>query len=66
MKVSYFETGRYVPPPGLPPQWPVPAGAYDPRTGEKAFGGMVERVRFVEELVSTGSASPSTITRRAS
>jgi alkanesulfonate monooxygenase SsuD/methylene tetrahydromethanopterin reductase-like flavin-dependent oxidoreductase (luciferase family) len=50
MKVSYFETGRYVPPPGLPPQWPVPAGAYDPRTGEKAFGGMVERVRFVEEL----------------
>jgi alkanesulfonate monooxygenase SsuD/methylene tetrahydromethanopterin reductase-like flavin-dependent oxidoreductase (luciferase family) len=50
MKVSYFETGRYVPPPDLPRQWPVPAGAYDPETGEEAFGGMVERVRFVEEL----------------
>jgi hypothetical protein len=32
MKVSYFGTGRYVPPLDLPQQWPVPAGAYDRRT----------------------------------
>ena len=50
MKVSYFETGRYVPPPDLPREWPVPAGACDPETGSEAYRGMVERVRFVEEL----------------
>ena len=50
MKVSYFETGRYVPPPDLPREWPVPAGSYDPETGAEAYRGMVERVRFVEEL----------------
>src|SRR5215472_9421119 len=50
MKVSYFETGRYVPPPDLPREWPVPAGAFDPETGAEAYRGMVERVRFVEEL----------------
>jgi alkanesulfonate monooxygenase SsuD/methylene tetrahydromethanopterin reductase-like flavin-dependent oxidoreductase (luciferase family) len=50
MKVSYFETGRYVSPPGLPREWPVPAGSYNPETGAEAYRGMVERVRFVEEL----------------
>jgi len=50
MKVSYFETGRYVLPPNLPREWPVPAGAYDPETGADAYRQMVERVRFVEEL----------------
>src|SRR5690349_10071419 len=50
MKVSYFETGRYVPPPDLPREWPVPAGSYNPETGAEAYRGMVERVRFVEEL----------------
>ena len=50
MKVSYFETGRYVPPPGLPREWPVPGSAYDPDTGAEAYRQMVERVRFVEEL----------------
>jgi alkanesulfonate monooxygenase SsuD/methylene tetrahydromethanopterin reductase-like flavin-dependent oxidoreductase (luciferase family) len=50
MKVSYFETGRYAPPPDLPREWPVPAGAYDPATGAEAYRGMVDRVRFVEEL----------------
>jgi alkanesulfonate monooxygenase SsuD/methylene tetrahydromethanopterin reductase-like flavin-dependent oxidoreductase (luciferase family) len=50
MKVSYFETGRYVSPPDLPREWPVPAGAYDPEIGAEAYRGMVERVKFVEEL----------------
>ena len=50
MKVSYFETGRYAPPPDLPREWPVPPGAYDPAVGAAALRGMVERVRFVEEL----------------
>ena len=36
MKVSYFETGRYVSPPDLPREWPVPAGSYDPETGAEA------------------------------
>jgi alkanesulfonate monooxygenase SsuD/methylene tetrahydromethanopterin reductase-like flavin-dependent oxidoreductase (luciferase family) len=50
MKVSYFETGRYVPPPDMPREWPVPPANYDPEIGAAAFRGMVERVRFVEEL----------------
>src|ERR1700750_3453272 len=50
MKVSYFETGRYVSPADLPRQWPGPGGSYDPETGAEAYRGMVERVRFVEEL----------------
>ncbi len=50
MKVSYFETGRYVPPPDLPREWPVPPAAYDPAVGAEAFRGMVERVQFVERL----------------
>jgi alkanesulfonate monooxygenase SsuD/methylene tetrahydromethanopterin reductase-like flavin-dependent oxidoreductase (luciferase family) len=50
MKVSYFETGRYVSPPDLPREWPVPPGAYDAETGAEAYRGMVERVKFVEAL----------------
>src|SRR5258708_32429295 len=50
MKVSYFETGRYVSPPGMPREWPVPAAAYDLETGAEAYRCMGERVRFVEEL----------------
>jgi alkanesulfonate monooxygenase SsuD/methylene tetrahydromethanopterin reductase-like flavin-dependent oxidoreductase (luciferase family) len=50
MKLSYFETGRYVPPPDLPREWPVPPGSYDPATGAAALGGMADRVRFVAEL----------------
>jgi alkanesulfonate monooxygenase SsuD/methylene tetrahydromethanopterin reductase-like flavin-dependent oxidoreductase (luciferase family) len=50
MKISYFETGRYVPPPDMPREWPVPSGSYDPDVGLAAFRGMVERVKFVEEL----------------
>ena len=36
MKVSYFETGRYVAPPDLPREWPVPPASYDPDTGAEA------------------------------
>lgn len=50
MKVSYFETGRYQSPPDLPRLWPVPSGAYDPEIGAESCRGMVDRVRFVEEL----------------
>jgi alkanesulfonate monooxygenase SsuD/methylene tetrahydromethanopterin reductase-like flavin-dependent oxidoreductase (luciferase family) len=50
MKVSYFETGRYVPPPGFPRVWPVPSSAYDTETGDAAARGMEERVRFVDKL----------------
>src|ERR1041385_3619772 len=50
MKVWFFETGRYVAPPDMPREWPVPAGAYDPESGASAYKGMVERVRFVEKL----------------
>jgi alkanesulfonate monooxygenase SsuD/methylene tetrahydromethanopterin reductase-like flavin-dependent oxidoreductase (luciferase family) len=50
MKVSYFETGRYQPPPDLPREWPVPPGAYDPGLGTEAYQGMVDRVRFVEKI----------------
>ncbi len=50
MKVSYFETGRYVAPPDLPREWPVPPGAYDPAVGTEALRGMVERVKLVEAL----------------
>src|SRR5436309_13215223 len=50
LKVSVVEAGRYVAPPDMPREWPVPAGAYDPGIGARAYQGMVERVRFVEEL----------------
>ena len=50
MRVSYFETGRYLVSPDLPREWPVPSAAYDPATGAEAFRGMVERAKFVEAL----------------
>ena len=50
MQVSYFETGRYYASSKLPRQWPMPAGAYDREAGSRAFHGMVERSRYVEEL----------------
>lgn len=50
MKVSFFETVRYLPPQALPPEWPVPAGAYDPEAGARAYRGMIERLAYVEEL----------------
>jgi alkanesulfonate monooxygenase SsuD/methylene tetrahydromethanopterin reductase-like flavin-dependent oxidoreductase (luciferase family) len=50
MKVSYFETGRYVVPPDMAREWPVPPAAYNPAIGAEAASGMVERVQFVERL----------------
>ena len=50
MKVSFFETGRYQLPPGPPREWPVAPAIYDPEIGAKAYQGMVERARFVEQL----------------
>lgn len=50
MKVSFFETGRYLSPHPLLAEWPVPAGAYDPKAGEAAYRGMIERLEYVEEL----------------
>jgi alkanesulfonate monooxygenase SsuD/methylene tetrahydromethanopterin reductase-like flavin-dependent oxidoreductase (luciferase family) len=50
MKVSFFETARYTPPQALPPEWPMPSGAYDREAGADAYRGMIERVLLVEEL----------------
>jgi alkanesulfonate monooxygenase SsuD/methylene tetrahydromethanopterin reductase-like flavin-dependent oxidoreductase (luciferase family) len=50
MKISYFETARYLAPHGLPSGWPVPPDAYDRDAGAQAYRGMIERLRFVEEL----------------
>ena len=50
MKVSFFETARYLPPEPLRPEWPVPSGAYDRDAGARAYQGMVERLQLVEEL----------------
>ena len=50
MKVSFFETVRYVPPQPLPAEWPVPSGAYDPEAGARAYGAMIERLQYVEQL----------------
>src|SRR5471030_2764231 len=50
MKVSYFETGRYLPPEAMPGVWPMPSGAYDTAAGSDVYRGMVERVQFVEKL----------------
>ena len=50
MKVSFFETARYSPPGTIPSEWPVRSGAYDQDAGAKAYHGMIERLRYVEEL----------------
>src|SRR3989454_834139 len=50
MKVSFFETVRYRAPRALPPEWPVPSGAYDREAGAQAYQGIIERLEYVEEL----------------
>jgi alkanesulfonate monooxygenase SsuD/methylene tetrahydromethanopterin reductase-like flavin-dependent oxidoreductase (luciferase family) len=50
MKISYFETGRYIPPPDLPREWPVRSGACDAEIVSHALRGMAERARLVESL----------------
>ncbi len=50
MKISFFETARYCAPEALPPEWPAASGAYDRDAGAQAYHGMIERLRYVEEL----------------
>jgi len=50
MKISYFETGRYISPPDLPREWPVRSGACDADVVSHALRGMAERARTVERL----------------
>lgn len=50
MKVSYFETARYHAPRTMPAGWPAPPDVYDREAGAQAYRGMIERVRYVEEL----------------
>src|SRR5262245_42374880 len=50
MKVSFVETGSYLPPEPLPPAWPVPSGAYDREAGARAYQGMIERLEYIEDL----------------
>ena len=50
MKVSFFETVRYVPPRPLPSEWPAPSGAYDHDAGAAAYRGMFERLEYGEAL----------------
>ena len=50
MKVSFFETARYLPAQPLPAEWPVPSGAYDRDAGAQAYRAMIARLEYVEEL----------------
>jgi alkanesulfonate monooxygenase SsuD/methylene tetrahydromethanopterin reductase-like flavin-dependent oxidoreductase (luciferase family) len=50
MKVSFFETVRYSAPGSLPSEWPVPSGVYDREAGTRAYQGMVDRLRYVEDI----------------
>jgi len=50
MKVSYFETARYLAPRKLPAEWPVPPETYDREAGAQAYRGMIERLQYVEAL----------------
>jgi alkanesulfonate monooxygenase SsuD/methylene tetrahydromethanopterin reductase-like flavin-dependent oxidoreductase (luciferase family) len=50
VKVSFFETVRYLPPQALPAAWPVPSAAYDREAGARAYETMLERLQYVEEL----------------
>ena len=50
MKVSFFETARYLPPRALSSEWPVPPEAYDHQAGAQAYQRMIERLQYVEDL----------------
>jgi alkanesulfonate monooxygenase SsuD/methylene tetrahydromethanopterin reductase-like flavin-dependent oxidoreductase (luciferase family) len=50
MKVSFFETVRYLPPEPLPAEWPAVSEAYDREAGARAYETMLERLRYVEQL----------------
>jgi alkanesulfonate monooxygenase SsuD/methylene tetrahydromethanopterin reductase-like flavin-dependent oxidoreductase (luciferase family) len=50
MKVSFFESVRYMAPQKMPAQWPLPPGFYDPEMGGQTFRSVSERLALVEEL----------------
>ncbi len=50
MKVSFFESIRYIPPRPMPAQWPLPPGLYEPEVGGQVFQSVLERLAYVEEL----------------
>jgi alkanesulfonate monooxygenase SsuD/methylene tetrahydromethanopterin reductase-like flavin-dependent oxidoreductase (luciferase family) len=50
MKVSFFESLRYVTPQKLPAEWPLPPGFYDPDVGGQAVRSMIERLELIEDL----------------
>lgn len=50
MKVSFFETARYVPPRAIQSEWPVPGAAYERDAGQQAYEHMIERLQCVEEM----------------
>ena len=50
MKLSFFETIRYLAPEPLPSDWPVAPVAYDRDAGAEAYRVMIERLRYIEEL----------------
>jgi hypothetical protein len=61
MKVSFFETARYLAPEPFRPEWSVPSGADDRGAGAQAYQGMIERLgtpaevrQRREELVAMG------------
>ena len=50
MKVSFFETARYIPPQSFKSDWPVPGAAYDREAGLEAHDEMLERLRCIEQI----------------
>jgi hypothetical protein len=50
MKVSFFETARYLAPEPFRPEWSVPSGADDRGAGAQAYQGMIERLGTPAEV----------------
>ncbi len=50
MKMSFFESVRYVANRKMPSQWPLPPGLYEPEVGGQVFEDVLERVAYVAEL----------------
>jgi len=50
MKVSFFETARYLVPNARVAEWPVPAGISEPEGSAGAYSAMIERLQCVEDF----------------